>query len=73
MSRFPAAPAAEKGAEFQAIGFTKGGRNSKFHAIVDAFLRPWVLILTPGNTADCVMAQEFVSLISGIKELLARL
>jgi transposase len=30
-----------------------------------------VLILTPGNTADCVMAQECVSLIPGIKELLA--
>jgi hypothetical protein len=31
---FIAAPMAEKGAEFQAIGFTKGGRNSKIHAIV---------------------------------------
>jgi transposase len=30
-----------------------------------------VLILTPGNTADCVMAQECVSLIPGIKQLLA--
>jgi IS5 family transposase len=30
-----------------------------------------VLILTPGNTADCIMAQECVSLIPGIKELLA--
>jgi transposase len=30
-----------------------------------------VLILTPGNTADCSMAQECVSLIPGIKELLA--
>ena len=29
------------------------------------------MILTPGNTADCVMAQEGVSLIPGIKELLA--
>jgi transposase len=57
--------------EFQAIGLTKGGRNSKIHAIVDEFLRPWVLILTPGNTADCIMAQECVSLIPGIKELLA--
>jgi transposase len=71
MSRFTAAPAAKRGAEFQAIGFTKGGRNSKIHAIVDAFLRPWVLIWTPGNIADCVMAQECVSLIPGIKELLA--
>jgi transposase len=59
MSRFTAAPAAEKGAEFQAIGFTKGGRNSKIHAIVDADRSPWVLILTPGNTADWVMAQEW--------------
>jgi transposase len=28
-------PAAEKGSESQAIGLTKGGRNSKIHAIVD--------------------------------------
>jgi transposase len=55
----------------QAIGLTKGGRNSKIHAIVDEDRSPSVLILTPGNTADCVMAQECVSLIPGIKELLA--
>ena len=61
----------KRGAEFQAIGLTKGGRNSKIHAIVDEFLRPWVLILTPGNTADCTLAQDGVSLIPGIKELLA--
>ncbi len=66
-----AALTAEKGAEFQAIGFTKGGRNSKIHAIVDEFCRPWAFMLTPGNTADCVMAEECVSLIPGIKELLA--
>ena len=29
------------------------------------------MILTPGNTAYCIMAQECVSLIPGIKELLA--
>ncbi len=29
------------------------------------------MILTPGNTADCVMAEECVSLIPGIKQLLA--
>ena len=29
------------------------------------------MILTPGNTADCIMAQECVSRIPGIKELLA--
>ncbi|PZR81037.1 MAG: IS5 family transposase [Hyphomicrobiales bacterium] len=61
----------KRGADFQAIGLTKGGHNSKIHAIVDAFCRPWALILTAGNIADCVMAEECVSLIPGIQELLA--
>ncbi|MDQ6868270.1 MAG: hypothetical protein M3178_07655 [Pseudomonadota bacterium] len=69
MSRLTAAPAAERGAEIQAIGLTKGGRNSKIHAIVDEFLRPWVLILTPGNTADCVMAQECVNILNRMNRL----
>jgi transposase len=67
----PLRPRRKRGADFQAIGLTKGGRNSKIHAIVDEFCRPWAFILTPGNTADCVMAEECVSLIPGIKELLA--
>jgi len=29
------------------------------------------LILTPGNTADCVLAETCVSLIPGVRELLA--
>jgi transposase len=41
------------GASEQAIGVTKGGRNSKLHALVDKLCRPWVIILTPGNVADC--------------------
>ena len=61
----------KRGPDFEAIGPTKGGRNSKIHAVVDKFCRPWAFILTPGNTADCVMAQECVSLIPGIKQLLA--
>lgn len=30
-----------------------------------------MLVLTPGNTADCVMAQTCVSLIPGVTQLLA--
>jgi hypothetical protein len=45
--------------------------NSKIHAIVDEDRSPWGLMLTPRNTAACVMAQECVSLIPGIKQLLA--
>ena len=61
----------KRGAEIQAIGLTKGGRNSKIHAVVDEFCRPWVFILTPGNTADCSQAEACVSLLPGIKQLLA--
>jgi transposase len=64
-------PAAEKGGETQAIRLTKGGRNSKIHAVVDDKCRPWVFVLTPGNTADCVVVETCVSLIPGITELLA--
>ncbi len=59
------------GADFEAIGLTKDGRNSKIHAVVDEHCRPWAFVLTPGNTADCVMGEECVSLIPGIKQLVA--
>jgi len=39
--------------------------------MVDEECRPWAFILTPGNTADCVVAQTCVSLIPGITELVA--
>lgn len=61
----------KRGAQTQAIGVTKAGRNSKIHAVVDAFCRPWVLVLTPGNTADCAMAEACVSRIPGVSKLLA--
>jgi hypothetical protein len=51
MSKPTAALAAEKGASEQAIGVTKGGRDSKLDALVDKLCRPWVIILTPGNIA----------------------
>ena len=60
----------KRGAQEQAIGVTKGGRNSKLHALVDELCRPWVIIVTPGNVADCRVGPECVSLIDGIKKLL---
>ena len=60
----------KRGAAEQAIGVTKGGRNSKIHGLADKLCRPWVLILTPGNTADCTVAPACVSLLDGIRELL---
>ena len=61
----------KRGAQTQAIGVTKGGRNSKIHAVVDEFCRPWVFVLTPGNTADCAMAEACVSLIPGVVQVIA--
>src|SRR5207247_2328955 len=60
----------KRGASEQTIGITKGGRNSKIHGLVDKLCRPWVLILTPGNTADCTVGPACVSLLDGIAELL---
>ena len=60
----------EGGAAEQSIGITRGGRNSKLHALVDKLCRPWVIILTPGNTADCTVGPQCVSMVAGIKKLL---
>src|SRR5271166_6567740 len=65
------APAVQKGAQRQAIDLAKGGRNSKIHAVVDEFCRPWAFVLTPGNTADCAVAEGCVSLIPGVSKLVA--
>ena len=58
-----------KGASEQAIGPTKGGRNSNIHARVDKSCRPWAIILTPGNVADCTMGPACVGMIDGITKL----
>ena len=39
------------------IGRTKGGRNTKLHAVCDEKGRPCVLLLTPGNVHDYKVAQ----------------
>jgi len=61
----------ERGAEAQAIGVTRGGRNSKIHAVVDEEYRPWVFVLTSGNTANCTVAETCASPIPGIAGLVA--
>src|SRR6478736_6551078 len=70
MSKRIAALAAEKGGVGTGDWHHKGGRNSKIHGLVDKLCRPWVLILTPGNTADCTVGTACVSLLDGIAELL---
>lgn len=48
------------GPEKQGIGDTRGGRNSKVHALVDGKARPLRLLLRPGNRNDIVAAPDLV-------------
>ena len=47
---------AEKAETNQDIGLSRGGRNTKIHAVVDALGNPVKLHLTPGNVNDCTVA-----------------
>jgi transposase len=45
----------------QNIGLSRGGRNTKIHAVVDALGNPIHLQLTPGNINDCTAAVDVLS------------
>lgn len=70
-SRCTAALAGEKGALAHGIGRTKGGRNTKLHAVCDVKGRPVVLLLTPGNVHDCKVAQRCIEAMPPSAELVA--
>jgi len=53
------------------IGRTKGGRNTKLHAVCDEKGRPCVLLLTPGNVHDCKVAKFCIEAIPPSAELVA--
>ncbi|WP_392711731.1 transposase [Rhizobium ruizarguesonis] len=47
---------AEKGADAEAIGRSRGGRSTKIHAVVDGCGRPIALRITPGQRGDAPVA-----------------
>ena len=51
------------------IGQTRGGRNTKLHAVCDAKGRPCVLLLTPGNAHDMRVAQQCIAAMPPSAEL----
>src|SRR5436190_20375663 len=51
---------AEKGEHNQAIGRSRGGRTTKIHALTDACCRPIAFLLTGGQVADCIAADELL-------------
>jgi transposase len=48
------------GQAFQAMGRTKGGLNTKIHALVNARSQALVIALSDGNQADISLAEEFI-------------
>jgi len=51
-----------KKSEDKAIGRTKGGLNTKLHAIVDGLGNPVAFLLSPGNDNDSTHAIELMSM-----------
>ena len=51
-----------KKAENKAVGRTKGGLNTKIHAIVDGLGNPVAFLLSPGNDNDSTHAIEMMSM-----------
>ncbi|MBE0343600.1 transposase [Paenibacillus sp. 28ISP30-2] len=49
------ASGAENAETNQEIGLSRGGQNTKIHAVVDALGNPVRLFLTSGNIHDCTV------------------
>ena len=50
-----------KKSENKAVGRTKGGINTKIHAIVDGLGNPVAFLLSPGNDGDSTHAVDLMS------------
>jgi len=60
----------KKGEKKQAIGRSRGGRNTKIHAIADAKGRLLSILLTGGEAHDCPPAQRLIRRVKAAKKLL---
>jgi transposase len=60
----------KKGEQKQAIGRSRGGRNTKIHAIADAKGRLLSILLSGGEAHDCPPAQRLIRRCKPAKKLL---
>jgi transposase len=60
----------KRGAHKQAIGRSRGGRNTKIHALADAKGRLLSILLSGGEKHDCPPAQRLIRRIKAAKKLL---
>jgi transposase len=59
-----------KGEHKQAIGRSRGGRNTKIHAIADAKGRLLSILLTGGQAHDCPLAQRLIRRTKAARKML---
>lgn len=59
------------GKEAACVGTSKGGRNTKLHAVTDALGNPIQLCLAPGNEHDSQKAQELLNSSASAEAVLA--
>jgi transposase len=60
----------KKGEQKQAVGRSRGGRNTKIHAIADAKGRLLSILLTGGEAHDCPPASRLIRRTKAAKKLL---
>jgi transposase len=60
----------KRGEQKQAIGRSRGGRNTKIHAIADAKGRLLSILLTGGEAHDCTVAERLIRRTDAAKQLL---
>ena len=61
----------KRGDQKQAIGRSRGGRNTKIHAIADAKGRLLSILLTGGEAHDCPVAERLIAIGKASKRLIA--
>jgi hypothetical protein len=62
MSKRTARQRLQKGEQKQAIGRSRGGRNTKVHALADARGRLLAILVTGGEAPDCPVAERLIAI-----------
>jgi transposase len=60
----------KRGEQKQAIGRSRGGRNTKVHALADARGRLLAILLTGGEAHDCPVAERLIAIGKASKRLI---
>jgi transposase len=60
----------EKGEKKQAVGRSRGGRNTKIHALADAKGRLIAILLTGGEAHDCPVAGRLIHRVDAAEHML---